>query len=182
MPENVDKLISLARDFVAANGRIIAVRGTEVAAFRKCSGLRRLDYEKRVTDDPEDRTRAGFVNIDLALTVPAGEPPTYRWVALDSEGTVVGALSQSVRDGWIERIGTTGEVHGCGAALLMTAALSSPRLRIELLSLSKAHPYFARLGFDDVNGGRESDTLRHMVLPASRVARVRRAAPQTMSL
>jgi len=182
MPEKVDKLISLAGAFFAAHGRIIEARGADIEALREASHRRRLDYERAVPDHEGDRTHDGYLHMELILMAKRGEPPTRRWVALDRQGRVVGALSQLARDGWVEGVGTTREVLGCGPALLMTAALSSERPQVDLLSLRKMHRYYARLGFDDANGSTETDTLRHMVLRGPNVARIRRAAPQVMSL
>jgi hypothetical protein len=182
LPRKADKLISLATEFHRAGGRIVEARGIDMVVFRETAKDRRLADQENWPDDERKRLLAGCRNLEDALTPQSEYEPTHRFVALDHQGRVVGALNQSAVDGWVNEIGTTGEVRGTGAALLAMAALSSKQLEVELLTVRSARRYYARLGFKREGTGKKSATLRRMRLGEPKVVRIRRAAPQIMGL
>jgi hypothetical protein len=175
MSENVDKLISLAAEFFAAQGGVVEAHSADIPAFR-ASAIREWPQ------DWTDRQGEGQISIESALTPMVYPDSTRCFVALDGQGRVVGALSQStLDDSFVHNVGTTGEVRGSGAALLMAAALSTKKDRVKLSADKDSSPYYARLGFETVKGVK-SINFRPMLLRGPEVARIQRSVPQIIGL
>jgi hypothetical protein len=171
MSERVDKLISLAKEFFAAGGGVLEVRGSDIGAHRG-------DLLGRQPNGGYLRRVHGYELAIDSLRPPEGSTPARHLVALDAQEKVVGALSHSVEGSYVYGIGTTQELRGAGAALLMSAALSSKEFLLELNANEDPRTkYYPRIGFELISG-----TETKMRLGPTEVAKIERSVPDVLGL